>query len=170
METMNIMVYLHTSAGIITIDKTLYVAKGSDDLEVERALRSILNTSQEYLVLDDAVSHKRCIIEPKNILFISYDVELFSRKLFNIRQRQAEKKIKEGTRSLSKEELEILFTGSSKVDIGYPTYENSIPGNLTVENPSKSTVLSDISPDWLINVDHTTKVISTEEFLDLTKK
>jgi len=146
METMNIMVYLHTSAGIITIDKTIYVAKGSDDLEVERALRSILNTSQEFLVLDDAVSHKRCVIEPKNILFISYDVELFSRKLFNIRQKQAAKKIKEETRSLSQEELEILFTGSSKV-------YNTIPGNLTVENPSKSTVLLDVSPDWLIKMD-----------------
>lgn len=157
METMNIMVYLHTSAGIITIDKTIYVAKGSDDLEVERALRSILNTSQEFLVLDDAVNHKRCVIEPKNILFISYDVELFSRKLFNIRQRQAEKKIKEGGRTLSQEELKLLFNSSPTVDIGQVTYEDSILESLTVENPSKSTVLSDVSPDWLINVDHTTK-------------
>lgn len=153
MEIINIMMYLHTSAGIITIDKTIHVSIGSEIYEIEKALRSILLTSAEYLTLDDAITKKRCVIEPKNIMFISYDVELFSRKLFNIRQRQAEKKIKEETRSLSQEELEILFTGSSKVDIGYSTYENSIPGNLTVENPSKSTVLSDVSPDWLINVE-----------------
>lgn len=160
METINIMMSLHTSAGLITIDKTLYVSVGIDDLEIERSLRSILKASQEYLFLEDAVTKKRCVIEPKNILFISYDAELLARKLNIIRNKQASKK--EKAKNLSKTELEILFkdlseSGYGQVDLGQVTYTESIPGNLVVENPCTQAVISDMSPDWLINVDHTTK-------------
>lgn len=152
METFNIMVYLHTSAGLITIDKELYVSVGSDDLEIERSLRSILKASQEYLVLDDAVTHKRCVIEPKNILFLSYDVELLSRKLANFRNKQAmEAEIK-----FSKKDLQSLLKApldSDYIGIGQVTYADTIPGSLKVVTPSAMTILSDASPDWLIKVE-----------------
>lgn len=157
METLNIMMSLHTSAGLITIDKSLDIPVGLEDLEIERSLRSILKASQEYLILEDAVTKKRCVIEPKNILFISYDAELLAKKIEKAQRKDSERLV---TAVQLKEMFDKRPSPKYEAVLGEVTYQDSIPGNLIVENPSKNVVIEnvlpntpEVIPDWLIKVE-----------------
>ena len=145
MAIINIMLSLHTSAGIITVDRTLYIVTGVEKHTIEESLRSCMITPQKFIVLDDAITKKRCVIEPKNIMFISYNADLLDKKIEAALRKESERLV---TTAQLKELVHHIEPA-----LGQVTYEDSITGSLKVESPSKQTVISEVTPDWLIKVE-----------------